>query len=406
MTNMARKRSLIILPKLKNCGGDLSKKWYVEYSCRDPQTNEMKRFRHYDGFAELETVQEREAYAEKIISEIKLKLEKGEDPFSERKVTYQDELIYQAAAARWGNQREGIINIRTYLSDFLLMKKAEVSHSTYQTYCSKLRIFCEWMELQGYAVKHVRCICQDQIHKFFYYIAGENHASRRTVLKYKQLLHTFFDFLMKTKEVITVNPISNIPQLGEKRDEAARPIPDKDRKKLIEYMEEHDPQLLLVCQLEYYCAIRPNECRQLLIRDINLETATITVRQDISKNGLTETVNIPRQLYEYLENILRIGGYPEDWYLFSRDDMPGMYKLGKNTFRYRFNRIRKILGLSERYKLYSFKHTGGVKLVNAGVNTWELQRHFRHKSIDTTEKYVKRNFGVQSKLIRDDFPDM
>ena len=78
---MARKRSLIILPKLKNCGGDLSKKWYVEYSCRDPQTNEMKRFRHYDGFAELETVQEREAYAEKIISEIKLKLEKGEDPF-------------------------------------------------------------------------------------------------------------------------------------------------------------------------------------------------------------------------------------------------------------------------------------------------------------------------------------
>ena len=105
LTNMARKRSLVILPKLKNCGGDLSKKWYVEYSCRDPQTNEMKRFRHYDGFAELNTVQEREAHAKKIISEIKLKLEKGNDPFSEKKVTYQDELIYQATVARWGNQR-------------------------------------------------------------------------------------------------------------------------------------------------------------------------------------------------------------------------------------------------------------------------------------------------------------
>lgn len=77
LTNMARKRSLVILPKLKNCGGDLSKKWYVEYSCRDPQTNEMKRFRHYDGFAELDTVQKREDHAKKIISEIKLKLEKG-----------------------------------------------------------------------------------------------------------------------------------------------------------------------------------------------------------------------------------------------------------------------------------------------------------------------------------------
>lgn len=75
-----------------------------------------------------------------------------------------------------------------------------------------------------------------------------------------------------------------------------------------------------------------DECRQLLIRDINLETATITVRQDISKNGLTETVNIPRQLYEYLGNTLQIGGYPEDWYLFSKDDVPGKHKLGKIHF--------------------------------------------------------------------------
>ena len=116
---MARKRSLIILPKLKNCGGDLSKKWYVEYSCRDPQTNEMKRFRFYEGFAELSTAKQREAHAEKIISEIKMKLEKGEDPFSEKRISYQDELIYQATAARWGNQRESVVNVRTYLSDLL-----------------------------------------------------------------------------------------------------------------------------------------------------------------------------------------------------------------------------------------------------------------------------------------------
>ena len=64
------------------------------------------------------------------------------------------------------------------------------------------------------------------------------------------------------------------------------------------------------------------------------------------------------------------------------------------------------LGLSKRYKLYSFKHTGGVKLVNAGVNTWEIQKHFRHKSITTTERYLQKRFGVKSSLIQEDFPDM
>lgn len=402
---MARKKAVFIQPKLKDCGGDLTKKWYVEYSLRDPQTGEMKRFRHYEGFAELATESARRAHAENVISTIKNKLNNGEDPFTENHVTYQDELMYQAIANRWGNDTRGAVSIRVYISEFLQLKKGELAHSSYQTYCSKLRIFCEWVETGYLANKNVRVISEEHIHKFFYYITETGHVSRRTVLKYKQLLHTFFDYLLR-KRLVVANPVINIPNLGEKRDEAASPIPDKIRTILTDYMREHDPQLLLVCQLEYYCAIRPKECLYLQIRDINLEAASITVRQDISKNGLTETVNMPRQLYESLDDLLKIGNYPEDWYLFSRDGHPGKYRLGKNTFRYRFDRIRDKLGLSKRYKLYSFKHTGGVKLVDAGVNTWEIQKHFRHKSITTTERYLQKRFGVKSSLIKEDFPDM
>lgn len=104
---MARKKSVFILPKLKDCGGDLTKKWYVEYSLRDPQTGEMKRFRHYEGFAELATESARRAHAEKVISTIKNKLNSGEDPFAENHVTYQDELMYQAMVNRWGNDSRG-----------------------------------------------------------------------------------------------------------------------------------------------------------------------------------------------------------------------------------------------------------------------------------------------------------
>ncbi|MBS6692714.1 MAG: site-specific integrase [Bacteroides eggerthii] len=403
---MARKRKLLIMPQLKDCGGDLNKKWYVEYSLRNPQTGEMKRFRHYDGFSELKSITERRLHAEKIIAEIKLKLEKGNDPFSDKTITYQDELIYQTTASRWGKEREAVICARTYLSEFLVMKETELAHSSYQTYKSKLRIFCEWLENNRLGEKNVRCITEEHIHMFFYYIADNTHISRRTVMKYKQLLHTFFDYLLKNKKVIPFNPVINIPNLGEKRDEAARPIPDTIRKKLTDYMREYDPQLLLMCELEYYCAIRPKEGIHLLVGDINLENATITVRQDISKNGLTETVNIPRQLYDDLADLLQVGRYPDTYYLFSNDGMPGKNRLGKNTLRYRFDRIRDKLGFSKKYKLYSFKHTGAAKLVNAGINTWELQKHFRHKSVTTTERYLAKRFGVNSHIIKVDFPDM
>ena len=136
---MARKKSVFILPKLKDCGGDLTKKWYVEYSLRDPQTGEMKRFRHYEGFAELATESARRAHAEKVISTIKNKLNSGEDPFAENHVTYQDELMYQAMVNRWGNDSRGAVSIRVHISEFLQLKKAELAHSSYQTYCSKLR---------------------------------------------------------------------------------------------------------------------------------------------------------------------------------------------------------------------------------------------------------------------------
>ena len=170
-------------------------------------------------------------------------------------------------------------------------------------------------------------------------------------------------------------------------------------------MRRNDPQLWLFCQMEYYCAIRPNELRQLRIQDIDFTRRLIRVSCTISKNRQTELVNMPNQLYDVLI-ALKVNELAGELYLFSSNGQPGITMLGKNNFRFRFDRIRNRLGLPPEYKLYSFKHTGGVELVNAGVDTWELQRHFRHKSIDTTERYIRRNFAVKSDKIKNHFPDI
>lgn len=94
-------KKLVVLPHLRDAGGDLSKEWFVEYGFRDPRTGQMKRFRER-GFSKLRTARERYELADKIIAELKEKMASGWTPFNDRKVAYTDELIYQLHADRWG----------------------------------------------------------------------------------------------------------------------------------------------------------------------------------------------------------------------------------------------------------------------------------------------------------------
>lgn len=403
---MARKKAIMIMPRLHDSAGDMSKKWFVEYSCRNPRTDEMKRFRVYEGL-QLPSSEERYSSAEKIIEELSDMLVNGKSPFAKEKVVYEDDLMYDHAARMYGRQKKDVVNVRTYLNEYLLIKKKEVIHHSYQTYKSKLRIFVMYLEAKELQDIHVSYITQEVIVGFIYFISEENKVSRRTVLKYQQILNSFFNYLINVKKILLRNPVFDIPKVGEVKDEAAVPIPDQDREVLKLYMQKHDPQLWLVCMMEFYCAIRPHEeLRNMLISDLNWNDQTITIRKTISKNRKTQTVDMPNQLFEDMINIYHLNEYPPDYYVFSRNSQPGEILLGKNYFKNHFSAIRKELGLPSYYKLYGFKHTGACKLASSGISTWELQKHMRHVSITTTEAYIKKRMGIQSDVIRNNFPDI
>lgn len=401
---MGRKKQMFVLPHLVDAGGDLQKLWYVEFSIRDSYTGEMKRFREYGGFKQLGTAEERYALADKIIADIGEKLSAGWSPLDKQRVSYEDNLLMDAVAKRWGSEREGIVTIRKHLSEFLDLKKACVSKKSYQTYQSKLRIFCEWAEVNGIDQLHVSAIKPEHILDFLGEIATKNELSRLTMEKYEQILHSFFEHLIRL-DIMKDNPVRNIPHLGKVVDQAPKPIGEADRKLLLAAIKKHDRQLWVVCQLQYYCAIRPGECRLLKVGDIDFENEVIRVPKEVSKNRESEPVTMPSQMVKRLS----LEGYADcdrELFLFSVSGRPGKRPLGKNYFRNRFNAIRDKLGLSPSYKLYSFKYTGATSLVNAGIDTWELQRHLRHKSIDTTEHYVRKNFAVKSNKIKEEFPDI
>ena len=112
---MARKQRLLVPPRLISAGGDLKKKWCVEYSMRNPRTGTMQRFRNYTVFTGLNTVDERFAAAEKLISELNDQIKSGWSPFDNQpvaQVDYNDEIEYEAVAVNYGRQRKSNRNIR------------------------------------------------------------------------------------------------------------------------------------------------------------------------------------------------------------------------------------------------------------------------------------------------------
>lgn len=189
---MGRRQLAVVLPHLVDNDGDLTKEWFVEYSCRDPHTGKMKRFREYAGFKKLKSAEDRYALADRIIGNIRKKMEDGWSPFERERVTYEDALLLQKYAERWGREKESIVTIRTHLSEFLLQKKASVTEKSYQTYRSKLRIFCEWAELCKLDAIHVSAINEEHICDFLRHIAEDGNLSRLTIQKYSQILHCFF----------------------------------------------------------------------------------------------------------------------------------------------------------------------------------------------------------------------
>ena len=107
-TVMKRKK-IVILPKLNDAGGNLSKKWFVYYSVRDPRTDKMERFKDHVGLSHPDESVRRER-ADKIIQELTVKLKKGWTPcLDDTEAIYEDQLQYKHVAYIYGTQKENIV---------------------------------------------------------------------------------------------------------------------------------------------------------------------------------------------------------------------------------------------------------------------------------------------------------
>lgn len=399
---MARNQVIIKFPTLNDKGGDLSKKWYVEYYYRLPNSPVVHKRRISKGLC-TGSDEGRRSNAARIIETVTAKL-KHPDFFTARpndisKVLYDDTFL-RPEADRYAEQ-EALTSNEGLTQSFMEYLHSSIAVKTYQTYKSKLKYYTEWLNKQH---KHCLYITQVEVLPFFRWLADERKLTKRSIFKYKQILNSFYKWLIKNG-YIDENPIDDIPNYGTIVDCAPVPINKSDRERLREAIERADPYLWLACELQYYCAIRPGqELRLLQVRDIHIEDMSITIRQDNAKNRHKETVPITQQIADM---IIRLGvmNYAPDMYVFGTYNVPAPEPTGKNTLRNRFNKYRDDLGIDKRVKFYSWKHTGAISMVNNGASTWQLQHHMRHNSITTTEEYIRQR-ASQSRQAQEFIDDL
>jgi len=188
----------------------------------------------------------------------------------------------------------------------------------------------------------------------------------------------------------------------------AKSVPDRyyqkqQKLRLKRLISQEDPQLWLFIQFIYYTFIRPNsELRRLQVMHLMIDEGKIFIPGMISKNRDSEYVAIPpvflptvRAEYEY--------SAAADYLFPSRvvDDAPVSY----NNMYARHRKYLKQLRFPNGYTLYSWKHTGAVAAIQAGVSVKDLQLQMRHKSLDQTDQYL-RQMGVQQMSSIERFPEL
>lgn len=404
------------MPRLYDADGNLDESWFVFYSYRNPKSDKMQRFRVYDGFKALKTAGERRHHANNLIQQIKSRIKKGWTPFEDEEVIYDDHIQYKNVTNLYGKQRKSNITVRFYLSEFLREMKVKVRKKTFESYQSKIRLFANWLDMKGKGGNDISTIDSDVILQFFDYLIHERQLQGRTVDKYGQNLRQFFKSLLDKKKIY-VNPMpEELPKAANTVDYSAKPIRRDDIEKLKEVIKKHDPQLWLFIEFEFYTFIRPRiELRYMQLQWIDFSNGTITIPKSIyydgkhlpiAKNGKAETIVIPRQFLNTLIHDHQLRQYHKSLFLFGRNRCPGEHPYGNNTLANRFNNYRDALGMSKDYKLYSWKHTGGVMASNSGMPVKDIQLQMRHHSLEVTDQYLKKMKGVDSDHLKNQFPTL
>jgi integrase len=339
----------IITARLNKRGGDFSKRWYIDISINGITTREWVPSR---------PLESREDRAEARILEIV-------------KGVGVDMTQYIPKPPK--SQLEHFINLINN------QPQKKYSDKTKGTYRTSIKVFFEYFKDKDY-----RSIKPDDAKRFETWL-GKRYDSEKTIKNKINHIKAVFSL---TKH----NPLNGITAtMPDDDSDFNYPYTEYEKTIIEDYLKEHNYRLYLFTRFMFYGFIRPKELINLRVQHIDLRNKTIRIPKEISKNKRSAVVPLVKPLYNLIvsEGFTR---YPGHFYLFGEFLNTGQTKAGVNYASRKHKEALEALGIHRENEtvLYSWKHTGNCLAYMAGMDIKLIQTINRHRSLETTEIYLRK----------------
>lgn len=361
-------------------------KWYIEFYQKDPLTGKMKRFRPTFDLNRIRHQEQRLTIARQKIKQINDLLPSGY-PFTNN--PDQNSTVH--------------LSIMAALEKAWDLKKSQLDRQdSINSYSSKFNFLVKFLKSKSWDQLHIQSFTRAMAFEFLDTTQKKRRWSAVTFNNCQSFCHSILEQL-KILELIKTNPFEGIPR-QKPTEKQRRMFSDYEIKTIHKHIRSKDPALFIAVLLLQFCAIRPREISKLRAGDFHLEKGFIKVSGSQTKNHSNSIVTIPDVVIPFLVEF-GIQEIDPGHLVFGKDMKPHPLKsCGKNTMNYKHNQILKdlkaqgklssIQGLS----FYSWKDTGALQMIEAGLDIVSLRDHFRHKSLDTTQKYIKRLSHINEKI--------
>ena len=282
-------------------------------------------------------------------------------------------------------------------------RRRRLKENTLRDYERTLREFFTFLKQNYPDVKEMTEVTRDTVLSYEKYLTTKrdcrkNILSRGRRMKYLSSLKAFFLYLQK-EEKIYRNPAVNIAFPREKKRIIKDVLTIEEMDRLLKLCSGHSMRSLrdrAVLELLYSTGIRADELCNIEICDLDLDEKILFVRKgklgnqriipfgESAKYWILRYLEKVRPLIQEIDNNSTVPGTGELLFVSFRGR-----KLNPDILCRIVNKCAKTAGIEKNVTTHTFRHSCATHMLKGRADIRYVQRQLGHRSISTTEKYLK-----------------
>ncbi|MCH2231685.1 MAG: phage integrase N-terminal SAM-like domain-containing protein [Crocinitomicaceae bacterium] len=235
---------------LNDCGGDLTKRWYIDYGIYDHETEKIKRRRNYRLFKWHMGKAERYRLAKDAIKRLNenLRYVSENHPMEKKDDSKDNNVEFHSLRSAM----DLILDLK------YTVRESRKTHHAFKSHCAKFVEFCATNEISVYNVR----LISKQSAQMFVDQLSKSKKSPQTIRNIIGALRAIFNHLIQ-REIIEENPFSNLNMPKVVKSAYHESYSDDEIDRIKKHCLYHDPYLWKVIQVIFYTFIRPIEISNL-----------------------------------------------------------------------------------------------------------------------------------------------